>query len=197
MMSASIRFRKECSKQKHDSKVHPNTEKIVWSIIRYQATDIMRASGKAWMNDCISAQSWNGIYQLKWKFRFFARPTLKEKMNLWSRKPANAPYKYTLLAPAEPVVLAHARLAASAIQLNWKSPAEMEFSFQPSSWNGIFISAQQLKWKFEKNIGRAARPLPISFKGFRCASIMENHNYCIRWAFFLLETLPNSTLDRC
>jgi hypothetical protein len=44
------------------------------------------------------------------------------------------PHKYTGLAPAEPVVLAHVRIAARAIQLKWKSPApEMEFSFQPSS----------------------------------------------------------------
>jgi hypothetical protein len=54
-------------------------------------------------------------------------------MNLWSRKPANSPYKYTLLAPAKPVVLAHARLART-IQLKRKSPAEiMEFSFQPNT----------------------------------------------------------------
>jgi hypothetical protein len=43
------------------------------------------------------------------------------------------PYKYTLVAPAKPVGLADVRIAARAIQLKWKSPAEMEFSFQPSS----------------------------------------------------------------
>ncbi len=40
------------------------------------------------------------------------------------------PYKYTLVEPAEPVGMAHARIATRAIQLKWKSPAEMEFSFQ-------------------------------------------------------------------
>jgi hypothetical protein len=30
-------------------------------------------------------------------------------------------------------VLAHARIAAGAIQLKWKPPAKMEFSFQPTA----------------------------------------------------------------
>jgi hypothetical protein len=30
-------------------------------------------------------------------------------------------------------VLAHARVAARVIQLKWKSPAKMEFSFQPTA----------------------------------------------------------------
>jgi hypothetical protein len=42
-------------------------------------------------------------------------------MNSWLREPANSPYKYTLVVPAEPVVLAHARLAA-------RHPAEMEIA---------------------------------------------------------------------
>ncbi len=42
-------------------------------------------------------------------------------------------YKYTVVAPAKPVGLAHARIAVRAIQLKWKSPAEMEFSFQPAA----------------------------------------------------------------
>jgi hypothetical protein len=58
-------------------------------------------------------------------------------MNLWSREQANSPTntirKYTVFATAEPVGLAHARIAARVIQQKWKSPAEMEFSFQPSS----------------------------------------------------------------
>jgi hypothetical protein len=54
-------------------------------------------------------------------------------MNLWSREPANSTYKYTVLAPAKSIGLAHARLAVRAIQLKWKSATEMEFSFQPSS----------------------------------------------------------------
>ncbi len=59
---------------------------------------------------------------------------LREKMNnLWSREPANSQHKYTLFAPAAPVVLAHARIAAGAIQLKWKPPAKMEFSFQPTA----------------------------------------------------------------
>jgi hypothetical protein len=51
---------------------------------------------------------------------------LREKMNLWLREPAISQYKYTLFAPAAPVV-------QRAIQLKWKSPAKMEFSFQPKA----------------------------------------------------------------
>ncbi len=128
---------------------------------------------QGWNEKVISAHNRNWIYQLKWKFRFFAWPTLREKMNLWSPEPANSPYKYTVLAPAESVGLADARLAVQ----EWKSATDMEFLFQASSWHGIFISAQQLIWKFDKIIGRAARPLPLSFKGFLWASrITRVHN---------------------
>jgi hypothetical protein len=91
-------------------------------------------------------------------------------MNLWSREPANSQYKYTLFAPAALVV-------PRAIQLKWKSPAkmefsfqptaEMEFSFQPSTAEMEFSFQPKAEMKFDKNIGPAARPLPLSFKGFR------------------------------
>ncbi len=61
---------------------------------------------------------------------FLRNQHLREKMNLWLREPANSQYKYTLFAP---VVLAHARLAARAIQLKWKLSAKVEFSFQPTA----------------------------------------------------------------
>jgi hypothetical protein len=52
-------------------------------------------------------------------------------MNLWTSEPAKSPYEYTLLAPAEPVMLAHTCLAARAIQLKWNR--QLKWNSQPSS----------------------------------------------------------------
>ena len=96
-------------------------------------------SAARWNENSMSAKSWNGIYSLKWTC---APPKDEFMVARAGQFTIQIPYKYRLVEPAEPVGLAHARIAARAIQLKWKSPAEMEFSFQPSSWNGIFISAQ-------------------------------------------------------
>jgi hypothetical protein len=47
------------------------------------------------------------------------------------------PYKYTVVPPAKPVGLAHARVAALTIQLKWNPQLKWNFHF-----------SQQLKWNF-------------------------------------------------
>ncbi len=65
------------------------------------------------------------------------------------------------------LVVAQSKKFISAHRLHFSSArpcqlwAEMKKSFQPSSWNEIFISAQQLKWKFL--LDHTARPPIIHY----------------------------------
>jgi hypothetical protein len=72
-------------------------------------------------------QLWNLSAEMK--IRIFAQPTLREKMNLWSREPGQftiqIPSKYRLVAPAEPVGQAHAR---TRMHRRAGHPAEMEIA---------------------------------------------------------------------
>jgi hypothetical protein len=131
----------------------------VWSNL------IFFISALGWNENFISAARWNGIYSLKWicatKRWIYGRASRPITIQI--------PYKYRLVEPAEPVGLADACTPAPS-SWNGNGPLKWNFHFSVQlKWNFHFSPAK-LKWQFDKNIGRAARPLPLSFKGFRWAS---------------------------
>jgi hypothetical protein len=91
-------------------------------------------------------KSWNGIYQLKWNFRD------QHLGKRWIYGRSSRPIHLKNTIQKHGIRAGRAGRAGSRAHRRARHPAELEIA----CWNGIFISAQQLKWNF--HVSKQDRP---------------------------------------